>query len=332
MAVISKGQTFATGDQVSALKLNNLADNATFASGAVDNVSTQLSGGAIVVKDGGVTTAKLNDGSVTTAKIADDAVAPAKLSAGAPNWTSDGNVGINKSSPVYTLDVYGTVCSSGASNLPALVLNGNSSSEGDICVPDGYHLTFGHHTLDGGSNSFTERMRINSNGHITGAFVSAYPVGSIYMNASQSTNPSTLLGFGTWVSFGAGRVLVGIDGSQSEFNSIGETGGSKTHTLTTSQIPSHTHSVNPPSTTTSSNGSHNHTYQANKDGGVSESTDNRNGPNEQPAPASTFTTSTVGDHTHTLNIPSFTSGSSGGGESHNNLQPYIVVYMWQRTA
>jgi hypothetical protein len=79
MAVISKGQTFATGDQVTALKLNNLADNATFAAGAVDNVSTQLSGGAIVVKDGGVTTAKLNDGAVTTAKITDANVTFAKL-------------------------------------------------------------------------------------------------------------------------------------------------------------------------------------------------------------------------------------------------------------
>lgn len=79
MAVISKGQTFATGDQVTALKLNNLADNATFASGAVDNVSTQLSGGAIVVKDEGVTTAKLNDGSVTTAKIADANVTKSKI-------------------------------------------------------------------------------------------------------------------------------------------------------------------------------------------------------------------------------------------------------------
>lgn len=59
MAVISKGQTFATGDQVTASKLNNLADNATFASGAVDNVSTQLSGGAIIVRDGGITTAKI---------------------------------------------------------------------------------------------------------------------------------------------------------------------------------------------------------------------------------------------------------------------------------
>ena len=79
MAVISKGQTFATGDQVTALKLNNLADNATFASGAVDNVSTQLSSGAIIVKDSGVTTAKLNDDAVTTAKIANNNVTTAKI-------------------------------------------------------------------------------------------------------------------------------------------------------------------------------------------------------------------------------------------------------------
>jgi len=79
MAVISKGQTFSTGDQVTAGKLNNLADNATFASGAVDNVSTQLSGGSIIVKDGGVTAAKLATDSVETAKIADSNVTFAKL-------------------------------------------------------------------------------------------------------------------------------------------------------------------------------------------------------------------------------------------------------------
>ena len=79
MAVISKGQTFAAGDQVTASKLNNLVDNATFTSGAVDNTSTQLSGGAIIVKDGGVTTAKLNDGAVTTAKISDANVTTAKI-------------------------------------------------------------------------------------------------------------------------------------------------------------------------------------------------------------------------------------------------------------
>lgn len=100
MAVISKGQTFATGDQVTALKLNNLADNATFASGAVDNVSTQLSGGAIVVKDGGVTTAKLNDGAVATAKLNDGAVTTAKI--------TDANVTFAKLTDVIDDDTMAT--------------------------------------------------------------------------------------------------------------------------------------------------------------------------------------------------------------------------------
>jgi len=80
MAAISKGTTFAAGDQVTASKLNNLVDNSTFTSGAVDNTSTQLSGGAIIVKDGGVTTAKIADSNVTTAKIADANVTTAKIS------------------------------------------------------------------------------------------------------------------------------------------------------------------------------------------------------------------------------------------------------------
>ena len=79
MAVLSKGTTFANGDQVTAVSLNNLADNATFASGAVDNISTQLSSGSIIVKDGGITTAKLADSAVTTAKIADSNVTKAKI-------------------------------------------------------------------------------------------------------------------------------------------------------------------------------------------------------------------------------------------------------------
>lgn len=55
-----------------------------------------------------------------------------------------------------------------------------------------------------------------------------YPVGSIYVNMSSSTNPATLLGFGTWTAI-AGRFLVGIDGTQAEFNTIGATAGVKTH-------------------------------------------------------------------------------------------------------
>jgi hypothetical protein len=70
MAVLSKGHTFATGDSPTATQVNNLVDAATFATGAVDNSTTSLSGGAIIVKDGGVT--------------------PAKLSTGHPTWTAGG--------------------------------------------------------------------------------------------------------------------------------------------------------------------------------------------------------------------------------------------------
>ena len=79
MAILNKGQTFSDGEQVTSAKLNTAVDGATFASGAVDDVSTQLSGGAIIVKDGGVGTAKIADSNVTTAKIADSNVTTAKL-------------------------------------------------------------------------------------------------------------------------------------------------------------------------------------------------------------------------------------------------------------
>jgi len=79
MAIINKGKTFANGEQLTADKLNQVIDNATFTTSAVDNVSTQLAGEAIIVKDGGVTTAKLNDNAITTAKIADANVTTAKI-------------------------------------------------------------------------------------------------------------------------------------------------------------------------------------------------------------------------------------------------------------
>ena len=79
MAIINKGKSFTNGEQLTASKLNQVIDNATFTTSAVDNVSTQLAGEAIIVKDGGVTTAKIADSAVTTAKIADANVTFAKL-------------------------------------------------------------------------------------------------------------------------------------------------------------------------------------------------------------------------------------------------------------
>ena len=69
-------------------------------------------------------------------------------------------------------------------------------------------------------------------GNTIATLANIYPVGSIYMNASVTTNPATLLGFGTWVAFGAGRVPVGQNTSDSSFNTLEETGGAKTHTVT----------------------------------------------------------------------------------------------------
>ena len=137
-------------------------------------------------------------------------------------------------------------------------------------------------------------------GNTIATLANIYPVGSIYMNASDSTNPATLLGFGTWVAFGAGRVPVGIDATQTEFDTAEETGGAKTHTLSISEMPSHRHQVGSTDSTAGTGGA-------------------------------------VGNQEF---VQDFGSGIGtacntsyqGSGSAHNNLQPYIVVYMWKRTA
>ena len=143
-------------------------------------------------------------------------------------------------------------------------------------------------TASGNVNTTGGELQIDG----TNVLEKVYPVGSIYINATSSTNPATLLGFGTWVAFGAGKVIVGLDSSDTDFDTAEETGGAKTHTLTTSEIPSHTHSL---STSDNPGG----TGAIEVAGG---------------APTSTQTTQ-----------------ATGGGGAHNNLQPYIVAYMWKRT-
>lgn len=84
-----------------------------------------------------------------------------------------------------------------------------------------------------------------------------YPVGSIYMSVNN-VSPSVFLG-GTWVEWGAGKVPVGVDTSQTEFATVEKAGGAKTHILSTSQIPSHSHTVG-----AHSHGLNSHTHSVGK--------------------------------------------------------------------
>lgn len=191
MSVITKGKTFANGEQLTAGKLNQMLDAAVFSSAAVDNTKTTLSGGAITIAPNAITSTEI-------------------------------------------------------------------------------------------AQSFLDTI---------------YPIGSIYTNATNSTNPGTLLGFGTWVSFGAGRVPVGIDSSDTDFDTAEETGGVKEVTLTAAQsgLPSHSHSQ----------------LGGGFDGSVGiEPGNNRNSDLGQTG----------------------TTGGTDASSAHTNLQPYIVVYMWKRTA
>jgi len=186
---------------------------------------------------------------------------------------STGRVGVGTTQPAYTLDVTGTA-NVGALTATTGTFSGDVEITGDLDV----------------------------SGNLGSSLVNLiYPVGAIYISVN-STNPGTIWSGTTWVSFGAGRTLVGLDTGDSDFNSSEETGGSKDVTLTTSQIPSHTH-----------------TY-----------TDRYWTQHPYNLWSSAAPQNQIG--IRYFISPNYTTGSTGGGESHTNLQPYVVTYMWKRTA
>ena len=142
-----------------------------------------------------------------------------------------------------------------------------------------------------------------------------YPVGSIYMS-TVSTNPATLFGFGTWEAMPAGRVLLAQGKSSwgTTYNA-GSTGGEATHQLTVGELPQHTHTAS-----TNTTGSHAHTYRTFY--GTT-----GYGPDGSSDREKTINTGSSGNHTHTVTI-----NNTGSNQAHNNLQPYIAVYIWKRTA
>jgi hypothetical protein len=216
MSVITKGKTFANGEQLTAGKLNQMLDAAVFSSTAVDNTKTTLSGGAITIAPNAITSTEI-------------------------------------------------------------------------------------------AQSFLDKI---------------YPIGSIYTNATDGTNPGTLLGFGTWTAFGAGRVPVGVgSGTDSRAETVafsaGATSGEYNHLLTQAEM-NHNHiwattggSGADLSIALTTNGNRNDTFDGNGDSRELTSDGALSGTNHT-------------DNNRALDSTSVTA--------HNNLQPYIVVYMWKRTA
>ena len=162
-----------------------------------------------------------------------------------------------------------------------ITVNSSDSNQIDIDVTDSNNLNL---KLTGGDKGLRTHM-----------LETIYPVGSIYINAGVATNPGTLLGFGTWTAFGTGRVIVGVDSSDTDFDAVRETGGSKTHTLTVDEIPSHTHSIT--------------VY------------------NESGSPDGD-----VGGDSSSTSLGTVNTAATGGGSAHTIVQPYITAYMWRRTA
>lgn len=215
---------------------------------------------------------------------------------------------------------------------------------------------------------------------IAGGAGEAFPVGAVFIGV-VSTNPGTLLGYGTWSTFGAGRVLVGLDSGDTDFDTVEETGGAKTvaSTGSNSNESAHTHSVTS-NVTVADHSSHTHTYTEivehthtvnindpghahtqttsatdgattradassggttyNNVANINSNTTGITATTSNPA-GSVATGTTAGPSATLTHSPTNNAVTSGAGSSHTHtytgnatsvVQPYIVVYMWKRTA
>ena len=157
----------------------------------------------------------------------------------------------------------------------------------------------------------TNTTQLATTAFVTAALGAIYPVGSIYVNAAVSTNPNTLLGFGTWEAFGAGRVMVGFNASDALFDTLEETGGSKD-----AVVVSHTHTA----TSVVTDPGHNHTAENQTGAGFG-----------QPSGQINDGAGTTGTNTTGITVAT-TNASTGVSGTNANLPPYITVRMWKRTA
>jgi len=267
---------------------------------ALKDAGTQFGGlsnssGHLLLKDGTTTFLTGNGANATFAgTLATTGILTADAGINVDNITIDGTE-IDLSSGDLTIDVAGDIILDAGGDNITLKDDGTQfgqfvNTSGNLIIKSG---TTTAATFNGANVTFAGTVS-DSSGSIASA---AYPVGAVFI-AVVSTNPSSLLGFGSWSAFGAGRMLVGFDSSDSDFDAAEETGGAKTHSLTIAELASHTHTVNEGSTS-----------------------------------GTAFSASfSSGDDMTTIVDRTQTTSSTGSGTAHNNMPPYITVYMWKRTS
>lgn len=206
------------------------------------------------------------------------------------------------------LDCYGIVSGATITNFTVIDGTDGGNSIGDVVemLPT---AAWGQDLADALTTEH-DRLGVHTTSAIATIGAALYPVGSIYTQAAVSTNPATLLGFGTWVAFGAGRVMVGVSASDSEFDTLGETGGAKT--------VAHTHDL-------SSAGWAQHAPIGNNMYDARISVPNYTTNHLQSYSGSAFNQAASPDYAVALD-------GATDSSSPSVLQPYITVYMWRRTA
>jgi len=199
-----------------------------------------------------------------------------------------------------------------------LQLNASMTVDGDMDVND--TLIGNNINVDG--DVYTDNLNVESliddGKH---PLEETFPIGSVYINSSNGANPSVLLGFGTWEKFAKGRALIGV--GSDEYSSVRATGGEKEVQLLEEHLPSHSHELE---TITEERDRHRHQYTT-SDG---DSTHSGHGfascyGIKKTSLKDGQTTPATSSHNHDIAMEEV-----GGDESHNNMQPYVTVYIWRR--
>jgi len=284
------------------------------------------SSGHLVIKDG--TTAMLtgNGANATFAgTLATTGVLTADAGINVDNIAIDGST-IALTSGDLTVDVETNIFLDAGGGTIVLQDDGTTfcnltATSNDLIIKSGSATVM---TTSGANVTFAGTVS-DANGNLA---QTAYPVGAVFI-AVVATNPSSLLGFGSWSAFGTGRMLIGVDSGDSDFDAAEETGGVKTHSLSEAELPAHKHFIFA-----------NHSMDSNSssDWARINNSSTGNGANNS-ASVEYFQSSGSDDFKYRIAFDDANaaptlhpSSATGSGTAHTNMPPFIAVYMWKRTS